>query len=183
MSDHRPEASAGDLLDRLITQAEQETSSSSADAIPSEVIGRSAGPSSSAERSQDSPLGGILGNLLSNPALLSALPQLLGVLSGTKSASAGEKRPDSVEASAAGKAVSPEKAPTAAFPARHLPPDRHTALLCALKPYLGSERRQAVEYLINVCRVWGTLQSVGLTLPALLSAEQGKDAPSGDKEV
>ena len=82
-----------------------------------------------------------------------------------------KERADAVEASATGKTVG------------RLPPDRHTALLCALKPYLGSERRQAVEYLISVCRVWGTLQSVGLTLPALLSPEQGKGTPSGDKEV
>ena len=171
MSDHRPEASVGDLLDRLITQAEQEPSGSAAETIPSEVIGRPTDAPPPDERSSNSPLGGMLGYLLSNPALLSALPQLLGARSGTQAASAEKERADAVEASATGKAIG------------RLPPDRHTALLCALKPYLGSERRQAVEYLISVCRVWGTLQSMGLTLPALLSAEQGKGTPSGDKEV
>ena len=118
------------------------------------------------EAEQGTPAAGNpLGGLLSNPELLAALPQLMGAL-GPLMRNFGAARSGDAGA-----------------PARKSPPDRHTALLCALKPYLGSERRQAVEYLISVCRVWGTLQSVGLTLPALLSPEQGKGTPSGDKEV
>lgn len=105
--------------------------------------------------------GGILGGLASNPALIQALPQLLsslGRLSGGASTHAeGNPHPRSNSSASM---------------------DRHTALLCALKPYLGKERRQAADYMINFCKVWSTLQSMGISLPMLLSSftgERGED--------
>ncbi len=44
-------------------------------------------------------------------------------------------------------------------------PDRHTALLKALKPYLSPARRSAVETLLSVAGMWDALSGVG-GLPA-----------------
>lgn len=171
-----------DLLTRLIRQAEtQGTAASHADPPPEAAGQTNAGGQSVG--------GGLLNGLLSNPALLSALPQLLNGLGGLSKGSAA--RPitaqpvaaDPTDSRPAEAQPAPEGGgtPLPAIKIPHL--DRHTALLCAIKPYLGSSRRQAAEYLINLCRVWNTLQGMGLNLPALLlpPGERVDDPP--DKEV
>lgn len=160
----------GDLLERLMDEAEQgqiDTADTPVKILPPDVPAVGA------------PEGGVLGGLLSNPAILSALPQLisgLGMISkGPASADNRGNRSvdkDTVSASSAVKA-----------PVGSLHPDRHTALLCALKPYLGSERQQAAEYLISLCRVWNTLQGMGINIPALLLSGQGGVSQHQDKEV
>lgn len=91
--------------------------------------------------------------LLKNPAVLSALPVFLsgGSLPGGMAAG-GKKKPD-----------------------------RHTALLVAIKPYLGRERQQTADQLISLCRLWDTLQGSGLTrlLPALLGGAGGAAPTEG----
>ena len=104
--------------------------------------------------------------LLANPALLSALPTLvenigplLGTLSGGGVGSApGATRPHTI--------------------------DRHTALLCAIKPYLSPGRREAAENVIRLCRVWDALERSGISLSGLLSgisASPGGTAGAGDR--
>ncbi len=99
-------------------------------------------------------LGGtapLLGSLLQNPALLSAIPALVENLSplleglgGTEGRPAASRKP--------------------------YPVDRHTALLCAIKPYLSSERQGAAETVIRLCRVWDALGRSGISLSGLLPA-------------
>ena len=94
-----------------------------------------------------------MGGLLENPALLQALPQLMSSL---------------------GPLLSSGKATTSA---KKSSLDKHTALLCALKPYLGRERQQALEQMISVCRVMTTLEGMGISLPDLwagLTAGRGE---------
>lgn len=101
-----------------------------------------------------------LGALLSNPALLSALPSLMenlspllsGVTKGVGSAPSAT-RPHSI--------------------------DRHTALLCALKPYLSPQRRDTAETVIRLCRVWDALEKSGISL-AGLSGLLGNASSSGE---
>ncbi len=113
-----------DLLTRLLDEAE---------ASPSPEV--SPPPAAVTPASADA--APLLGGLLSNPALLSALPTLLETLS-----------------------------PGGAS-ARKAPPDRHTALLCAIKPYLGDARRETVDTLLRLARIWDALGRSGITLSGL----------------
>ena len=151
--------STEELLDRLIRQAKDETQVPSADDRPP---------------AQSSPLNGILGGLLANPTLLQALPQLMSGLGqltggGHRSSSEGGEQPSDGPSP-------PKRAPTV---------DRHIALLCALKPYLSRDRQKAADDMINLCRVWSTLQSIGVTLPWLTSSltGTGEGDVRDDKEV
>ena len=92
-----------------------------------------------------------LARLLGNPALLSALPTLLenigplmGALSGGVGSAHTATRPHTI--------------------------DRHTALLCAVKPYLSPERQSAADTVIRLCRVWDALERSGISLSGLLGS-------------
>lgn len=58
------------------------------------------------------------------------------------------------------------------------PPDRHTALLCAVKPYLGERRQATADTVIRLCRLWDALSRAGLST-AVLNGLLGGGAPSG----
>ncbi len=143
-----------DVLDRLIRQVQAESPPTADVPLPTSA------PQNSASS------GGLLGGLLSNPALLQALPALMGQVG--KGSPQGEGNPPS---------PSPAKASVSV--------DRHTALLCAIKPYLGHDRQQAAEYMIRMCRIFSTLQSMGISLPTLLTsmAGGGEQTFTQDKEV
>ncbi len=105
-------------------------------------------------------LGGILGGLAANPALLSSiLPALLSALpsGGGQGASAP---------------VLPEGNTPAPAPKPSPSSDRHTALLCAVKPYLGARRQATAETVLRLCRVWDALNRAGIT-PSMLSGLLG----------
>lgn len=155
----------GELLDRLIEEVKQTA------ATPSDVSQKA-----SADQASDmapSPIGA-LGGLLSNPAIMSVMPQLINSLGALSKGAASEDHSTGTETK--------ESAPTKVA-AGGLHPDRHTALLCALKPYLGAERRQAAEYLINLCRIWNTLQGMGINVPALLMPSANDMSRTNDQEV
>ena len=177
MSDVDPRPSMGDLLDRLIRDAENTPPVETSGTVPSvQADTVSASPS----EQNVTPLGNLLSGLISNPALLSALPQLIKGGSGlsqppTINATAEEAAPAAAQEN--------EKASSASVPTAthgHGSSGHSAALLCALKPYLGTDRRQAVDYMINLCRVWDTLQGMGISLPLLLSSAPPQDK---DREV
>ncbi len=94
-----------------------------------------------------------LGGLVADPALLtSLLPTILSVMPQNGTPSNGAK-------------------------GRAQPIDRHTALLCAVKPYLGERRQATAESVLKLCRLWDALNRAGLS-PAMLSGLLG-GAPSG----
>lgn len=80
---------------------------------------------------QDTPHGTSpdLGSILSNPDLLSKLPEVISVLRPMLTHDA-EKKP-------------PQKSS----------PDRRTALLCALKPYLSPRRCEAIDYFTRISKL------------------------------
>lgn len=134
----------GNLLERLLDEVEQVSDGEAPPPPPPPPPGGS------------SPLGAIL----SNPALLSALPALmenlsplLGSLGGGVGSSPHATRPHAV--------------------------DRHTALLCALKPYLSPHRRETAETVIRLCRVWDALEKSGISLSGLLGTAGGSTPPEG----
>ena len=101
--------------------------------------------------------GNPLGLLLQNPALLSAIPTLMENLSPLL----------------AGLKTGVGSAPNATRPHSI---DRHTALLCALKPYLSPHRRDAAETVLRLCRIWDALERSGISLTGLLGST-GNAAP------
>lgn len=134
----------GNLLERLLDEVEQVSDGEAPPPPPPPPPGGS------------SPLGAIL----SNPAILSALPALmenlsplLGSLGGGVGSSPHATRPHAV--------------------------DRHTALLCALKPYLSPHRRETAETVIRLCRVWDALEKSGISLSGLLGTAGGSTPPEG----
>ena len=162
------------LLNRLLDEAEGgsapaeggETADPPPPAVPSDTaLAVSAAETSaspiapSAAPLAASPAANPLGGLLSNPALLTALPTLLenagpflSSLSGGVGSGASATRPHTI--------------------------DRHTALLCAVKPYLSPERQSAAETVIRLCRIWDALERSGISLTGLLgTAPLGATAP------
>ena len=117
-------------------------------------------PAPSADASVQSPPNP-LGALLSDPAVLTALPSLmenltplLGSLGRGVGSSPNASRPHTV--------------------------DRHTALLCAIKPYLSPHRQETAETVIRLCRVWDALERSGISLTGLLGSVGGAVTPSGE---
>ena len=163
MSDYSRSPDPKGLLERLLDEAEAEAAAPSS---PSEEAGGEADPLPESSRepqppsSSASPLGSapMLDALLSNPSLLTALP---GLLENLTPLLGGILRENPPSAGSSGE----KRSPTATVPHRL---DRHTALLCALKPYLSPSRREAAETVIRLCRVWDALERSGISLSGLL---------------
>ena len=81
-----------------------------------------------------------LGALLTSPEILSRLPQLMNALGGLPG---GAK-------SGSGKSHG----------------EHHTALLCALRPYLNPERQRAADSILNFLRIEAALRSLPLSAPS-----------------
>ena len=140
------------LLERLLDEAEALSPPPPAAPPPH--------PPSDGEASSQAPPNP-LGALLSDPAVLTALPTLmenlsplLGGLSRGTGSAPNASRPHTV--------------------------DRHTALLCAIKPYLSPHRQETAETVIRLCRVWDALERSGISLTGLLGSVGGAVTPSGE---
>lgn len=164
-----PPPALNTLLDRLLDEVEGDTNAANPSMVPppsASEVHTQAVPADTAPASGNAiPSSGsgasLLGGLLANPALLSALPTLaenLSPLLGSLSRGTGS-------------------APTATRP--HTV-DRHTALLCAVKPYLSPRRQDAAETVIRLCRIWDALERSGISLSGLLS-NLGGAAPAAQE--
>lgn len=151
-----PQRDLKEILERLLDEAEGGGASApppSGSAAPPPLADTAASVTGDTAVPVNAPSseGGIspLAGILSNPALLSALPTVMENLSplmgnltrGVGSASSAT-RPHTV--------------------------DRHTALLCAIKPYLSPRRQEAAETVIRLCRVWDALERSGIHVGDLL---------------
>jgi hypothetical protein len=139
------------LLERLLDEAEAQSPPSSASSAPPQQP-------TAAVNAPPPPSSSPLGALLSDPALLTALPSLmenltplLGSLGRGVGSAPNASRPHSI--------------------------DRHTALLCAIKPYLSPHRRETAETVIRLCRIWDALERSGISLTGLLGSLGGASAP------
>lgn len=107
-----------------------------------------------AESTQKSNGGDILGALLSNPELLSKLPQMLSLvkplIDGMQPRESGSsvQNQQSVPAMS-GKPTSSQK-----------PCDQRSALLYAMKPYLKQDRQEAIDYIVKLSKLGDILKSL-----------------------
>ena len=145
-----PTSSLNRLLDRLMTEAEAEASPPASPPLsPSPPpTGDTASGDTASGGTDESPTPHPLGLLAQNPALLSAIPTLMENLSPLL----------------AGLKTGVGSAPNATRPHSI---DRHTALLCALKPYLSPHRRDTAETVLRLCRIWDALERSGISLTGL----------------
>ncbi len=98
----------------------------------------------------------ILSSLLSNPELLSKLPELISIISPLMSSHSSQNN----QAAPAGlftQSSIPKATP--AHPQSHEAQNR-SALLCALKPYLKKERQDAIDYMIKLSRLGDILKTL-----------------------
>lgn len=105
------------------------------------------------------PIGDIFSSVLSNPELIAKLPSIISsikpmleMLSMGNSPSPSALSADTVGAST-----------TVTKKERHssdVGSDRRTALLCAMKPYLSEDRRNAVDYIVKLSRLGEILKTL-----------------------
>ncbi len=102
------------------------------------------------------PTSDILSAILSNPDLISKLPTIISTV-----------KPILEMLGGATKASEPQTVPTAAsstekevFAPTKGGQDRRAALLCAMKPYLSHDRREAIDYIIKLSRLGDVLKSL-----------------------
>ncbi len=149
------------LLDRLLDEVESE----SLEPTPASVKTGTAPTTPTAQAPPASGLASLLGGLAADPAVLtSVLPAMLSAFGGGSS-SKGE--------------------PASLSSERPLPPDRHTALICAVKPYLGERRQATADTVLKLCRIWDALNRAGLS-PAVLGKLLGgmnAAAATGDEAL
>ncbi len=166
-------AGLSDTLDRILREVENlpegesvPTADDRPPSLPAE--GRDI-PSDDAPASVEAgnPLGALLGGLAGNPVLLSAIPTLMENL-GPLLGGGGIGKSGGGAKGGGSKSIAPSL-------------DRHTALLCAVKPYLGSGRQEAAEKIIRLCRAWDALQKSGMTdlLRGFVHAPQTAGEPKG----
>ncbi len=113
----------------------------------------------------------ILSSLLSNPELLAKLPTIIStvkpimeMLSSTAASGGATSAPSSVPTFSPSPSASPSDGdgtvPASASHHHRRGDDRRAALLCALKPYLSSDRRQAIDYIIKLDRLGDVLKTL-----------------------
>ncbi len=175
-----PSEAGGALLERLLDEAERGMVAPAAEAAPAtegeppssraSAVGPPTVPATPPVSGGD--VGGLLGGLLGNPSVMAALPTLLEslgpLLGGGRPTGGSASGGSASDGSASGGASSAANrgTPPAPLPVSgraHTPPDRHTALLCAVKPYLSPERQAAADTLLRLCRVWDALARSGVT--------------------
>lgn len=149
-----PPALPQGLLERLLDEAEA-TNPPAAESPPTQPL-----PAGESSGETPPPLAGNpLGFLLQNPALPSLmenLSPLLGGLGSGMGSAPHATRPHSI--------------------------DRHTALLCALKPYLSPHRRETAETVLRLCKIWDALERSGISLSGLLGSVGGGAAASEGRD-
>ncbi len=160
---------ASDRLGRILDEVEREMAVPDP---PSAAAGASAGASAGVPSGTAAGLGSLLGGLSGDPsALISVLPTLLSAFGGggTGGGNAG--------GNAAAGAAKPTGGNAAGSTAKSMPPDRHTALICAVKPYLGERRQATAETILKFSRVWDALNRAGITPTVLAGLLGGGNAP------
>jgi hypothetical protein len=111
------------------------------------------------------PIGDIFSSVLSNPELIAKLPVIISSVKpiieilgkgGAPSSSASESGAVAVGSSASSGAAASVKDIHVSAKGT----DSRTALLCAMKPYLSEDRRNAVDYIVKLSRLGEILKTL-----------------------
>ena len=103
------------------------------------------------------PQNDLISSLLSNPELISKLPTLISTIKPIfemLGATGGGKAQETASVAAATTSRSEEKSGGTTGG------DRRSALLCAMKPYLCKDRRDAIDYVIKLSRLGDVLKTL-----------------------
>ena len=98
--------------------------------------------------------GDLLSTLLSNPDVLSKLPTVISAIKPFMEMMGSQ----SAQTSAPPQGKADEKPSPSTL--HHEGHDSRTALLCAMKPYLSAERRQAIDYIVKLGRLGDILKTL-----------------------
>ena len=111
---------------------------------------------------KNSSTGDILSSLLSNPELISKLPQILSALGPLMSGLGGSShQTGNTDTNASAQTFAQQNPqPAAPPPSKKNDYDSRAALLCAMKPYLGAERQNAIDYIIKLSRLGDILKTL-----------------------
>lgn len=120
--------------------------------IPPSQVGENRQISSESKGSGD-----IFSSLLSNPELLSKLPQLISVI-GPLMSSFSQNQGQPQESSLP--AHKTTESPPAISGKPRFSSDSRAALLCAMKPYLCHDRQNAIDYIIKLSRLGEILKTL-----------------------
>jgi hypothetical protein len=102
------------------------------------------------------PNSDIFSSLLSSPELLSKIPTIIATLKPILELLGNAPKTEASEPSlpASSSPTDPRGQKNSAIS------DRHSALLCAMKPYLSPERQQAIDYIIKLGRLGDILKTL-----------------------
>lgn len=144
--------------ENILSGAQHETEKSEPSGL-FDILSRLGNMQNSAPSSPEKPAGtgdgALFSSLLSNPELLSKLPELISVVSPLISSLSLGGNP------AAPTAAQNQTKPAGSFlPAQSREVQNSNALLCALKPYLKKERQDAIDYMIKLSRLGDILKTL-----------------------
>jgi len=119
-----------------------------------------AATSTAAGAEQKTAGGDILSSLLSNPEIISKLPQVISMLKPLMDS--GPSAPTMASAPNAVSALNTARAdtPTSLIKPPKRECDNRAALLYALKPYLKRERQEAIDYMVKLSKLGDILKSL-----------------------
>lgn len=114
------------------------------------------------QRTSGTPSPDLLSSLLSNPELLSKLPTILSSIKPIMDMFSSQSQSKSTASASAEPSKADESVPSGNLNLQkgHDDADRRAALLCALKPYLGHDRQNAIDYIIKLSRLGDILKSL-----------------------
>ena len=148
----------GDILGKIIGSQAQGTGESAAtDSIPSGTSG-----GTGAGNSQN-PFGDIFSSLLSNPDLLVKLPSIISAakpIIDMFSQSQRNASPSQSDSVPTGSLISGTGGKPTSSHTLGREVECRNALLCAMKPYLSSDRQNTIDYIVKLSRLGDILKTL-----------------------
>lgn len=154
------EAMQNNILNELLSKLSSKPSDS-----PQDTTAQRASADSSPQSASTAPSVDILSSLLSNPELIAKLPSIISGIKpiidmlGRSGLSGNIAKPAS-EAADKGEDTVAASAVSSAAKTSHKYTDSRSALLCAMKPYLSSDRQVAIDYIIKLAHLGDILKTL-----------------------
>lgn len=140
------------------TSADQGTKENSSLSDLSGILSKLLSGENAQSENAKAPSQDLFSSLLQNPDIVSKIPQLISAIGPMLSGSAAQGSASSEKASNTSAQVN-----TSENKEKRFADDRsnsRAALLCAMKPYLSRERRDAIDYIIKLSRLGEILKTL-----------------------